>query len=331
MEKLRCDWETRKVLSRRRREDKALPKIKIYPLGGRDARPLAREDLPLIFLTRNDRRFVRSFMAHYRRLGVTRFLCVDDASDDGTREALLAEPDVDVFGSNVRYRDARRGRIWRELLFAIYGADRWYLNVDSDEYLVYADCDRRPLPELISALEQMGVERCPAPMIDAYPAGAIAGAVFDGRDETMPWQVASMIDGAGYRLTKQKRAISIEGGMRERVFGAGLELMKYPLLHWKRGYSLGVSIHQPLPYRLNFSPIFAALLHFKFFSDAASAAREAVADQQYFNDSQAYSAIADKIEGSADVSFVASESFRYEEPEDLVSRGFMRSPWGQSA
>lgn len=325
-ERLLCDWESYKVLSRRRREDKSLTGIEIYPLGG-DVLPLGNDDLPLIFLTHNDRRFIRSFLAHYRKLGVTRFICVDDASDDGTREALIAEPDVDVFGSNVRYREARRGRIWRERLLSTYGSDRWYLNVDSDEYLVYADCDRYPLPKLISVLEKMGIERCPAPMLDAYPPGAIAAATFEGLDDTMPWKVAASIDGCGYRLTRKRRALSLAGGMRERVFDTGLELMKYPLMYWRQGYSLGVSIHQPLPYRHNHAPIFGALLHFKFFSDAASMARKAVADQQYFNNAQAYNAIAQVLDTLDDVSFVSRQSFSYAGPNDLIERGFMQSPF----
>lgn len=327
LETLRCDWDARKVLSRRRREDKALGHVRIYLLGGGPVRPLTGNDLPLVFLTHNDRRFVRSFLAHYRALGVTRFICVDDASTDGTREALLAEPDVDVFGSTVRYRDARRGRIWRELLFALYGSDRWYLNVDSDEYLIYDDCDRRPLRDLVAALDRMGIERCPAPMLDAYPAGAISAAAFDGQDETMPWQVANMVDGSGYRLTKQRRALSLEGGMRERVFGGSLELIKYPLIYWRRDYSMGVSIHQPLPYRHNFAPIFASLLHFKFFSDAPDMARKAVADKQYYDNAAAYGVIMEKLGNDGDISLASPASFVYRDPADLVTRGFMRSPF----
>src|SRR5690606_32591497 len=134
-----CDWDTRKVLRRQHGSRDSASSVKIRPLKGNEVRQLSADDIPLVFLTRNDRRFLNSFLAHYRRLGVTRFICVDDASDDGTREALLAEPDVDVFASNVRYKEARRGRLWREILFSIYGANRWYLNVDSDEYFIYAN------------------------------------------------------------------------------------------------------------------------------------------------------------------------------------------------
>lgn len=304
----------------RRRTDSA----RVFPLRKEGVRPLREEDLPLVFLSHNDRRFLKSFLEHYRALGVTRFLCVDDGSTDGTREALLAEPDVDVFGSDVRYREARRGRLWREALFEIHGGNRWYLNVDSDEYLVYQDCEERRLPDFIAELRKRGLWRCPAPMLDAYPA-RLEGARFDGDTDAMPWEVASLIDAEGYRLEKTARALSVRGGMRARLFNSDAELMKYPLLHWQRGCNLGISIHQPAPYKLNFAPILGALLHFKFFSDAAEMAREAVADAQYFDGSREYKRVAAVLDDSEDIQLACDHSFRYAGSDDLAARGFFES------
>lgn len=318
MDRVLCAWESRKVLSRRRREG---GNVNIFPLR-ESIRPLQPDDIPLIFLTHNDRRFLPSFLKHYRELGVTRFICVDDQSTDGTRELLIAEPDVDVFGSDVRYRDARRGRLWREALFAMYGENRWYLNVDSDEYLVYQDCEIRALPEFISALEKRGIERCPAPMIDLYPNRDLQTAHFDGSTDQMPWEVAPLLDGSGYRLTMDKRALTLRGGMRARLFNVEAELMKYPLLFWRKGYSLGISIHQPAPYHLNFAPIYGVLLHFKFFSDTAERAREAVKDGQYFSGASEYKKIVRFMESNVHSSIESRASIRYCGSEDLSDRGF---------
>ena len=57
--------------------------------------------------------------------------------------------------STVRYGEARRGKLWREALFARYGKNRWYLNIDADEYLVYDRCFEKPLPDLIAQLERL--------------------------------------------------------------------------------------------------------------------------------------------------------------------------------
>jgi hypothetical protein len=294
-----------------------------FPLRREGIRPLAPTDLPLIFLAHNDRRFIPSFLKHYRGLGVTRFLCLDDQSTDGTREILATQPDVDVFRSNVRYRDAWRGRLWREALLAMHGDERWYLNLDSDEYLVYQDYESRPLRDLITALEKKGIERCTAPMIDAYPAGPLAAARFDGSSDDMPWTVAGLFDGTGYRLGRERRALTMRGGMRVRVFDAVAELIKYPLLYWRKDYSLGVSIHQPVPYQLNFGPIYGALLHFKLFSDAAEMASKAVKDNQYFDDTREYKRIQQMTEGVPGLSLACDISIPYLGSRDLVEKGFL--------
>src|SRR6188472_4186589 len=47
--------------------------------------------------------FLPAFVAYYRRLGVDRFVVLDDRSTDGTPEYLAAQPDVMVVESAIRY------------------------------------------------------------------------------------------------------------------------------------------------------------------------------------------------------------------------------------
>ncbi len=268
-----------------------------------------------------------SFLSHYRALGVTRFICVDDRSADGTRELLLAQPDVDVWSSSVRYGDALRGRLWREGLMERYGSDRWYLNVDSDEYLVYPGCRERRLGDLISSLESRGQWRFPGPMLDLYPVSDLKNAHFSGEDERMPWDVADHFDRDGYTLSFEKRFISLMGGPRRRLFGAQAEMMKYPLLYWDSGCTLGVSIHQPTPYDRNFVPIQGVLLHFKFFSDYENKINEAIADNQYFGGAREYHRIRDVAQAAGTLDFWSEKTIRYQSPEQLQEIGFVSSPF----
>ena len=98
----------------------------LIPLRG-TYRPLMKDDLPIIFLTRNSLRFVPSFLEHYRRMGVTRFLCVDDRSTDGTRERLLSEHDVEnlLIGPKVS-----RGQ-WGNAMAKLVGQFVWHASLVS--------------------------------------------------------------------------------------------------------------------------------------------------------------------------------------------------------
>ncbi|WP_050979894.1 glycosyltransferase family 2 protein [Sinorhizobium sojae] len=303
-------------VSRRERRDRRVSTI--CPV--RDVSNLAVSDLPLIFITRNEITILPAFLRHYRKLGVTRFICVDDGSSDGSREYLLQQKDVDVWTSPMRFAEARRGRIWREALIEQYGHNRWYVNVDSDEFLVYDQCPRETLPDLISVLEERNIWRLPAPMLDFYPSGAN-----NQIPDEMPWKSVNNFDGQGYEVNFGKRGISIKGGPRKRLFGENNELIKYPVIYWDRACFFGSSIHQPLPYQRNFSPLWGALLHFKFFTNYRDKITEAVSDQQHYNSSQHYRAMKKEIDELGSIAFMHEGSIKFTDPMQLVDLGFIPS------
>ena len=315
-------YESWKVLRRRKRITEDAPLV-LHSPGS--FRPLQAHDIPVVFLCHNDLRLLPAFLQHYRALGATRFIVVDDQSSDGSREWLAEQTDVDLWFSSIRYKDARRGRLWRERLFAQYGEGRWYVNVDADEFLVYDQYERRDLPALIALLTSQRVTKMAAPMLDLYPVGDLASAGYQWEHGHMPWDVADNFDVAGYKLILEKRCISIRGGPRQRMFGAEVEMMKYPLLLWSPGSSLGASIHQPLPFEDNFSPLAGVLLHFKFFADLAEKLDHAVADSQYFDDAREYKKIAAALKEQGELDFVGPHTVRYTGPDQLIGLGFMCS------
>ncbi|MBZ9654687.1 glycosyltransferase family 2 protein [Phyllobacterium lublinensis] len=304
--------------------------VQLFPLRSGDVRPLGPEDIPLIFLAHNSIQFLPSFLAHYRSLGVTRFLCVDDQSTDGTREKLLEQNDVDVFGSQVRYRQANGGNLWREALVRIFGTKRWYMNVDCDEYFIYDRCETRKLPELITALEARGVLHCPAPMIDCYPSKSLKAAIFDGSTDVMPWQIANSFDRIGYRLFRTSSTMSMMGGPRDRLMADPEhydELMKYPLLYVEHEIAFTISIHKPWPFDRNFSPIYGSLLHFKFFSETEEFVKKAIEGGQYFKGSRAYKTMLEAITAGKLDNLNSEVSVQYEGSEQLLDLGFFKSPF----
>ncbi|SDA92065.1 Glycosyl transferase family 2 [Sinorhizobium sp. NFACC03] len=312
-------YESAKVERRERTESREVDLRCVSPQGQTSLYP---DDLPLVFLSRNDAKLMPGFLTHYRSLGVTRFICVDDASTDGTREYLLGEPDVDLWASALRYAEARRGRLWREALFARYGGDRWYLNVDSDEFLIYDDCENRTLWSVIHTLEDLKISRLPAPTLDMYPVN-LGTADVNQLKTRAPWEVADHFDSRGYSLATTTRAITVKGGARHREFESDLELIKYPLIFWDEDCRFGASIHQPLPYQRNFSSVLGALLHFKFFADYEKVIEDAVADGQYFDGSAAYAKMTEALAGTGALQLFSHSSVKFGGSKQLLRLGFI--------
>ncbi|RIX99174.1 glycosyltransferase family 2 protein [Aureimonas flava] len=288
-------------------------------------RPLAAGDLALVCVLRNVAAYLDAFLDHYRRLGVTRFVLVDDRSTDGTAERLAAQGDVDLFTAAASFAEGGRGLAWRDALFTLYGRGRWYLNVDADEFLVFPGSETRRIPDLIADLERAGRKRCLAPMLDLYPTGALRDA--DPSGGRHPLEVSPMIDGDGYEIRAEKFTLAVRGGPRTRLFGNAIRLTKFPLILVDEATSLaGGSIHGPLPIARNFAPVNAVLLHFKFSAASVEEFPRLAREGQHFGGSMFYRQISEADGFGADLSLAYPGSLRVGDTQDLVRRGFMQDP-----
>lgn len=311
---LKTLWETRRIVARERRNE-----LKAKMTALRAVASLTEDDLPLVFVSHNEIALLPLFLKHYRMLGVTRFICADDASTDGSREYLLDQSDVDVWTSTQRFAEARRGRLWREFLFNRYGLNRWYINVDADEFLIYDQYATKPLKVLIKILDGSNILRLPAPMLDMYSA-QIGG---QSSDSDMPWTIADHFDPDGYVAATVPRGISVTGGPRARLFQEQNELMKYPLIYWDDDCYFGSSIHRPTPYERNFATTWGVLLHFKFFTNYRDKILEAAANRQHYGDSKHYIAMAKELETFGGIDFYTNSSLHFSDSRQMAELGYI--------
>ena len=123
-----------------------------YGLERRDTRPMdfGRRALLACVVVRNEALRLPFLLEYYRRLGVDRFLFVDNGSADGTLEFLLAQPDVHVWSTSFSFNQANFGSAWFEVLLSTYGVGHWCVMVDADELLVFPGCEEQALARPVS-------------------------------------------------------------------------------------------------------------------------------------------------------------------------------------
>lgn len=184
----------------------------------------------LCAILRNEMYFLPAFLTHYRKLGVERFIFLDDRSDDGTLEHLLVQPDVMVLNSDRRYGDQvdlpatlsehlgsrRILYIWRALLLDKFARNRWALQVDLDEFI------HLPLgvtfPDLVPKLDNDGASVVLGVMLDMYPAD-ISGLSADKDNAMLDPKAVWYFDGQEHlQLQSGRMAHMVYPGARARLF-----------------------------------------------------------------------------------------------------------------
>ena len=295
-----------------------------------------RRDILLFSTVRNEAARLPWFLRHYRRLGVAHFLFVDNASDDGTREMLLDQPDCSVWYTGASYKAARFGQDWISALMLQCGVGHWCVQVDADELLIYPHWQTRPLPALTGWLDSNGQRAFAAMMLELYPKGPLdTQAYAPGAD---PLEVLRWFDAGNYTLRHNPLldCLLMQGGVRARhFFGAtpnrAPTLTKLPLVKWDRRGVWVNSTHSALPRELNRvwtadggMHASGALLHTKFLHLVVERSRVERARGEHFGNAQVFEDYYDAVMQAPDL--WCAQSTRYHgwrqlERLGLISRG----------
>jgi hypothetical protein len=160
------------------------------------ARNQSSRGIPVLCPVRDEITFLPGFLDHYRKMGVSRFLFIDNDSRDGTTEYLLSQQDCLVFHTADSYRAANYAVLWINQIIESLELDGWLIQVDVDEHLVYPDIENVQIQRFCRSVEEAGFDCVNAAMIDMYPRGSfLETSVESGQNpsDVMEWFDADYI------------------------------------------------------------------------------------------------------------------------------------------
>lgn len=254
--------------------------------------PMGEDEVGVFAVARNERVLMPHFLAHYRALGVRRFTIADNLSVDGTREYLLAQPDVTLYSADTPYKLSHYGVAWQQAMLAAHAQGRWALVVDIDELLVWPGCESESLAARCARLQAQGHDAALALMVDMYPAGPLDGADFERGApfaeapcfDAVParrWRLGSGAFSNSPSYVSNARHRLLPGSPPNHYTAQKVPLVRYqPFVRWSEGlhYAAGV---QRAP-----EPMFLA--HFKYHRGFRAKVEEEVARKQHYNDAEEY-------------------------------------------
>lgn len=257
-------------------------------------------ELAVVAVMRNERFMLPHFLNHYRGLGAQAFLVVDNGSDDGTLEELVAQPDVIVFSTDTPYSESRYGVLWQEALLANFRQGRWSLVADTDEFLFWSLPDAQghvtgDLPALLRSPDYHAADLVRLSMLDLYPAGPLSEARFSGS----PFAEADQIDRAPLRHNYAGRGPwgncdSVTSNLRHRLMEhmgqpAARNLFvaqKFALMRYQPWMQFSAGLHYATGGKVAERPL--AFAHFKYNAQFHAKAQAEVARGQHFNSAEEY-------------------------------------------
>lgn len=301
--------------------------------------PLDPGEIACFTVVHNDLPRLHDFLRHYRSIGIDRFVIIDHRSTDGTREALLDEPDVDLYRTEASFARACGGNAWKTALARRYAKDRWALLVDVDEHLVFDRMDAHDIHDLTALLDTIGHKRLFAPMVDMYPAGPLAEAPLDNDTRlAQAYPFFDPVEADGVRFldfATTPYGPSLRGGPRRRQLTSDGHpwdafLPKHPLSVMDED-TLYCMVHHPFPYARNVDSPRAGLLHFKFLADFARHQDDQARLGEAWGGGAYNRQAAAEMERRPDLSFMHPAARRYEGPQSLIDAGISTAlPWADA-
>lgn len=294
-----------------------------------DGRPIGDLDgkLLLFAMARNESLRLPYFLDHYLACGVDRIFLIDNGSDDDSVEIALARPNVHVFRTTESFRNYSN---WMELLLERYGRGRWCIAADLDEIFFYPHAETVPLKSLCDHLDRSGHSAVQCLLLDMYSDQPIGRNGYrPGQD---PLSVCRYFDPefteAPKRWINQKTrrpfvCARFSGNLRQRLFGADVNLSKVPLFRYGRGVFAARGMHAMDG--VDFAPVRGVVLHFKYLQDFNARVVEEAARGQHEGNAVDYRKYAARVQQEEDLNCFSESSVALQDSAQLVRLGMMRS------
>lgn len=256
------------------------------------------QTLVLICVAKNESENMERIYQYYRKMGIKSFAFIDNNSTDDSVELYRSMKEVNVYFAKDAYTSLRR-QAWINRIIAHYGFDKWYLVIDSDEYLDFNQSESHSVQDILNFCYANKLSRMHALMVDMYPKEII----YQSQDIDFLKEY-KYFDKDTYEGMQGKNAILLkgyQGGVRARLFSSTEIsekpwLTKTPLFYFERG-DIQFQSHMSFPFYKNFqSKHYLVLRHYKFLPSDLEKYKQRVKNGNFANGSHEYKCYVSQME-----------------------------------
>lgn len=285
--------------------------------------PLKPDDLVCVVVAKDVLTRLQLFVEHGRKIGVDRFAILDNGSGQEVLDWLTAQPDVDLYHTDEAFQTIRKDS-WVNRILSLYGRNRWYLQLDTDELPVYFGMETHSVKDVIKWLEGQNLTCAKGIMLDMFAKEKLFHdcPTPDSIRENFPYfDPTTFFDVKTFGIPLKK------GGPRTRLFGYPQMLAKHPL-YYLGDIGITIDSHFQWPYRsARVTPYIFGLLHYKYIDADRDEFLARAKKGNFASGSAAYKAFSKYYAEHPDMTLYSENSARYEGIESLKKVGFIRDVW----
>lgn len=278
---------------------------------------------------RNEELRLDHFLSYYKGLGVDRFFFIDNGSSDSSAEIVLQHPSTHLF---VTSDDYTNHWFWMEHLLETYGSSYWCVVVDIDEIFFYPYGENLSIKDLRKYLERHGETAVRSFLLDMYSDTAITDTCYISGDNpllSIPFFDKDLLEVSrlffDFENWEYFESTTYQGGVRERIFGAGLPnyLSKISFFKNVDGSYLTQGMHAIN--RSIVSEVEGVVFHTKFLNDFVGEVQLESLREQHYNKAELYKIFNKKLTSNDGLSLYHNDSEKFVDSNQLVTLDIMRS------
>lgn len=257
---------------------------------------LNSKEVILICVFKNAKKILNTFISHYKNIGVNNFVFIDNNSEDGSLDYLTSlsnHTKADIWVTKDKF-DSFKSCGWRQRMIAYYGNNRWYLDLDVDELLVFPGVENSDINKILDFAHKHKLSAIGSLMLDIYPKRPILTVNSTTENLIADYKY---IDIDTYTSTPNVNYnYRIFGGPRYRVLKVRPSLQKIPLI-FIDGHVININPHFWYPFKLNLKTrLVSALLHYKFLPGDLKQYQEYARTGVHWNNSSEYKIYVDRLQ-----------------------------------
>lgn len=240
------------------------------------------DELLVICIVRNGELYIKSFMEHYRSLGVRHFVFMDTLSTDRTIEMLSSYENVTILQTDVTFIDYES--TIRRYMAERFSKGRWNLVTDIDELFDYPYSQYLSLGNFLQYLNENQYTAVICQMLNLFsdiPLSELEGCIDDSLPEKYPYYDNSAIDKTEYRFSEPaNKDIKMHwGGICKTLFDTYSGLTKAALVKMDGKVKTFVGWHQVRNAKV--ADISCVLKHYNFISTFYEKLQDSIETARY--------------------------------------------------